>query len=255
MKFLTWNIQRGGGKRIPSIIAEIASIAPDVICLTEVTFKKLSTLKQELSANGFAYIAEFCPETNDNSVLLASKTPFSVSNEKIERDRERWISAYLEQQDINLLCVHIPGATDAKFSADGFGISGEKRKEFFWNSVIEYAEAYRNKRSIIMGDFNTGLKEDAEGTPFKLSEFMLELRGTGFQDVWRHLNPEAKEYTWYWRRKSKEDGKLHNHNGFRLDYIFASPALQSSVVSAIHVHDVRERSISDHSLVFLELNI
>lgn len=255
MRLATWNIQRGGGKRISAIISEIAACAPDVVCLTEVTVKNLSKLKEALSEQGLSYISAFCPETNDNSVLLASKTPFSVSGEKIGRDAERWISAYFEQQGINLLCVHIPGATDAKFAADGFGISGEKRKKLFWESVIEYAQIYKDGRSIIMGDFNTGLKEDAEGTPFKLSEFMLSLREIGFLDVWRYLNPEAREYTWYWRRKSKEDGKLHNHNGFRLDYIFASPTLQREILSAHHIHQVREQGISDHSLLVAELRL
>jgi exodeoxyribonuclease-3 len=46
-----------------------------------------------------------------------------------------------------------------------------------------------------VGDFNTGLPIEAEGTPFVYSEKMAELQDIGWIDVWRLRNPEGKEYS------------------------------------------------------------
>ena len=78
-----------------------------------------------------------------------------------------------------------------------------------------YARDLRDERALIVGDFNTGLPIDAEGTPFVYSEKMAELLDIGWIDAWRQRNPEGKEYTWY----------SNANKGFRLDYAFASPKM------------------------------
>lgn len=128
MRLLTWNIQGGGGRRIPSIVAEIAQLQPDVIGLTEVTFGNLEVLRLALADRGFEHIATTC-SGNTNSVLVASKLPFKVLDDPIAHDQERWLAVELEGSNIKMLCVHIPGGTDNKFGADGVGVSGKKRKE------------------------------------------------------------------------------------------------------------------------------
>lgn len=255
MKFLTWNIQSGGGKRIPGIVQELQLLNPDFIVLTEVTAKNNATLQQALAASNYRHVFSLCPPANEKSVMLASKTPFKIANDGLSNDQERWVSIEMPDKNLKILGVHIPGATDNKFGADGFGISGEKRKERFWTEVIKYAEKSKGLKTILLGDFNTGLREDAEGTPFKLSEFIVKLRDTGFVDTWRHLHPNTRDYTWYWRRKDKIDGSSQPHNGFRLDYVFVSPLLRDGIVSAQHVHHVREQKLSDHSIVMAEVNV
>jgi exonuclease III len=151
------------------------------------------------------------------------------------------------------LCVHIPGATDNKFGSDGCGLSGKKRKELFWDQVICYAQLHRNERVVILGDLNTGLQEDAQGTPFELSDYIRVLRLEKYVDTWRFLNPGKREFTWYSKRRNKELSISEDHNGFRLDYIFVSQALRESIVSCEHVHTVRSDSVSDHSIVLADL--
>jgi exodeoxyribonuclease III len=153
------------------------------------------------------------------------------------------------------MCVHIPGATDNKFGADGYGISGERRKELFWSEVIRYAEVHKGEKTVLLGDFNTGLKEDAQGTPFYLSESIRILKLAKYTDTWRHLNPGTKEYTWYSKRRSKELTTSQDHNGFRLDYVLVSSSLRKSITNAEHVHHVRIGKLSDHSMVMADLSI
>ncbi|MCX5046274.1 endonuclease/exonuclease/phosphatase family protein [Aldersonia sp. NBC_00410] len=249
MRFLTWNIQSGGGKRIPAIVRELELLSPDFVALTEVTYSNLASLRQSLAANGYHHIETTCIEGRANSVLVASKLSFDVMNEDIGNDQERWLSVRIDSLDLNVLSVHIPGATDDKFGPDGYGLSGERRKQNFWDEVIRYAQAHKGEKTVLLGDFNTGLKEDAQGTPFKLSDNIRILRLEKYVDTWRHLNPKAREYTWYSKQK-KED-----YNGFRLDYVFVSTSLRESINNAEHIHHVREEKLSDHAMVFTDLSI
>ncbi len=254
MRLLTWNIQGGGGRRIPSIVGEIAQLQPDVVGLTEVTFKNLQVLRLSLVDRGFEHIATTCSAGNINSVLVASKLPFKVVDDPVGQDQERWLTIEFEGSNIKVLCVHIPGGTDNKFAADGVGISGKKRKELMWDEVIRFARQHRGDKAILLGDFNTGLPEDAQGTPFALSDYMRLLRLEKYVDTWRQLNPHAREFTWYTKRKNKGTGVSEDYNGFRLDYVFVSPALRDEIVDVRHVHEVRTNGISDHAIVLVDLS-
>jgi exodeoxyribonuclease-3 len=255
MRFLTWNIQGGGGSRIPSIVHEISRLQPDVVGLTEVRFGNLEELRRSLAQQGYDYIETTCSSGSTNSVLLASKSAMTVIDEPIAHDQERWLSVEVGGGHLKILCIHIPGGTDNKFGADGVGMSGKKRKELLWDEVIRYARQHRNEKVVILGDFNTGLPEDAEGTPFVLSDYMRVLRLEKYVDAWRHLNPRVREYTWYTKRKNKETSESEDYNGFRLDYVFVSPALRESIVDARHEHGVRINRVSDHAIVFADLSI
>ena len=255
MRFLTWNIQSGGGKRVPSVVKELARLAPDFIALTEVTYSNLSAIRKSLDEQGCGHIATTCLEGTTNSVLVASKVPFVVTEEPMAHDPERWLSVEIDSLDLKILCVHIPGATDNKFGTDGIGISGKKRKELFWDQVLEYAQRHKNDRTVLLGDFNTGLSEDAQGTPFELSDRIRVLRLEKYSDTWRMRHPKAREYTWYSKRRNKQLGTSEDFNGFRLDYIFVSSALKDCIVEAAHVDGVRKEGVSDHAILMADLSV
>ena len=69
MRFLTWNIQGGGGRRVSSILQELERLAPDFVTLTEVTFNNLGMIKAQLSRQGFGQIETTCSERQTNSIL------------------------------------------------------------------------------------------------------------------------------------------------------------------------------------------
>ena len=255
MRFLTWNIRSGGGSRVGAIVEELERLAPDFIALTEVTSTNLGRLRDALAGQGLEHIATTCADGRTNSVLVASRLPFKVTSEPVAHDRERWLSVEIDELDLKVLCVHIPGSTDSKVGADGYGMSGKKRKEMFWDKVIQYAQRHKNDRVILIGDFNTGMPEDAQGTPFELSECIRVLRLEKYVDTWRSLNPKAKEFTWFSKRKNKQTGASEDFNGFRVDYVFVSAALRQAITSAEHVHSVRLGDISDHAIVLADLAI
>jgi exodeoxyribonuclease III len=168
-----------------------------------------------------------------NGILMASREPLTAlpSPHAPKGLEHRWLELYLPEVQARLLCVHIPTAGD------------KSGKLAFWNAVNSYARDLRDERVLIVGDFNTGLPVDAEGTPFVYSEKMVELLGIGWIDAWRHRNPEGKEYTWY----------SNANKGFRLDHAFTSPKMNGSVKEIYHSHQEREEGHSDHSMLVVRL--
>lgn len=255
MRLLAWNIQAGGGTRLPLILNEITRLQPDVVALSEVTYGNLYELQQQLREFGLEDIATTCEAGGPNSVLLASRLPFNVSDERVPHDPERWLSVEFDDLNVKLLCVHVPSVSDNKFGRDGFGLKGARRKELFWGQVISYAQRYKNERVILLGDFNSGLARDAESDSLTSADQIKILSLERYVDTWRHQNQNAREFTYYSKQGNKEQGTSQKLNGFRIDYVFVSNALRDSIVNAMHVHTVRASGLSDHSMVLADLSI
>lgn len=255
MRLLAWNIQAGGGARLPLILNEIARLHPDIVALSEVTYGNLHELQRQLREFGLEHIVTTCKAGGPNSVLLASRLHFRVSGERVEHDPERWLSVELEELDLKLLCVHVPSVSDNKFGSDGFGLKGARRKELFWGQVISYAQRHKNERVILLGDFNSGLARDAESDSLTSADQIKILSLERYVDTWRHQNRNGREFTYYSKQGKKEQGTSQKLNGFRLDYVFVSNPLRDSIFNAMHVHTVRTSGLSDHSIVLADLSI
>jgi exodeoxyribonuclease-3 len=252
VKIATWNIQSGGGNRINDICNYIEKIDVDFITITEFRNKNFNILENNLRNLGFNNFICSKSEDNTNGLLIASKEPYIKTDNHIEFDNERWLEVQNPKTNLKILSLHIPGAPDHKFN-NGIGISGLKRKEIFWNNIIHYAEKNLQNDLIILGDFNSGLKEDAQGTPFKLSKYIKELNSLGFIDSWRKLNPDLKEYTYY--SKQKVNGITQDYNGFRIDYIYTSPSLSNNLIASEICHIPRNKRISDHSILTTQIKL
>ncbi len=223
--------------------------------LTEFQTYNEDGLRAQLGRLGYGFIVTSNPAPKQNGLLLASTRPVEVEKPPDwEMDRERWLAVHVADLELDVLAVHIPGSDDNKFR-DGFGVSGVRRKEQMWERVISYAAGRRARRTIIMGDFNTGLRIDAEGTPFKLSRYITTLVENGFVDSWRLLNPVVRGFTWCSKHKDKETGVTHDLNGFRLDYIFASAVRRESIIDAQILHGPRQAGMSDHAVVVAEIDM
>lgn len=77
--------------------------------------------------------------------------------------------------------------------------------------------------SLIIGDFNTGLPVDGEGTPFECEDSFARLLTMGWHDAWRLKNGSHREFSWYSHAKRR--------NGFRLDHALVSDPLRDRVVA------------------------
>lgn len=255
MRFLNWNIKQGGGSRIPQICRHIAEVDADLVALTEFQVRNESALRGELRRLGFRFVVTSNPPGRSNGLLVASRWPLRpVQDTPVpEIDRERSLAVRIDDFDLNVLAVHIPGSPDNKFE-NGYGISGTKRKELLWERTLSFARDNRDGSAVLLGDFNTGFRADSEGAMFKLSDFMQRLLDIGFVDTWRHHHPHGPDYTWYSKRKDKTTGITEDLNGFRLDYIFASPALLHAIDDSVILHPARIAGTSDHASVITDID-
>lgn len=229
---MEWNIRHGGSRdRLPGIIDTIRRHQPDLLILTEFRCNACeSFLRAALKDLGYEHqIASDVPEKT-NGIFIAAKTGLQLEEDPAAM--HRLLPLHVPSLDLHLLGTHIPG-------------SGDKwDKRGIWNRVLDYARRHREERVVMIGDFNTGLPEDAEGAPFALPEKMRELQSIGYADAWRSLHPSEREYTWWSSAK----------NGFRLDYAYISPSLTSHLLSASHCQEGRLSGFSDHASVLITLS-
>lgn len=256
LRVLNWNIGHGGGPRLSAICRHIEEVGPDLLALTEFQTRNEPSLRAQLDRLGYPFVVTSNPIANRNGLLVACRRQLehAPDGHAPDIDRERWLTVRLSELDLDILVLHIPGTPDNKFE-NGYGISGAKRKELFWERAINYAAGHQDRRAIIMGDFNTGFRIDAEGANFKKSHYMAKLLDVGFIDTWRRLHANERDYTWFSKRKDKTTGKSQVLNGFRLDYIFVSSALEQAITDAAILHGPRTAGASDHASVVAYINM
>lgn len=141
------------------------------------------------------------------------------------------------------------------------GSSGEERqarKEQFMEHFLEWStELLRSGRPVVVcGDFNIAHTErdihnaraNAKNSGFlpHEREWLSRLLARGWVDVWRALNPEVREYSW-WSQRGQARAL---DRGWRLDYQLASPDLAARARKASIVG--RQPALSDHCPVVVE---
>jgi len=156
----------------------------------------------------------------------------------------KWTEIEVElknENNLKIIGIHVPLADT------------EKRKQF--KKELKKLKDTSNN-TIVIGDFNAAtnkdraiLKNENDKTILE-NKKLLDLMSDYFIDVWRHKNPNAKEYTWYFRNEK---------NGRRLDYAFVSRDLTNKYSCDVNYdHDVNliinDKGITDHSAIILNLN-
>lgn len=235
MKIMEWNIRHGGAEqRKERMLDVIGRVNADVLVLTEYQKKSEGLLLDDLHFLGYEHIMLPNEPNSQNGVMAASKVQGHVLSSAgapagLER---RWLSISFPSLEIGLLCVHVPGS-------DG-GIECKRR---FWEAVVAHGRSQLGGKAMIIGDFNTGLKQDAQGSPFVLGEYMERLTGMGWSDLWRMQNPADQEFSWF----------SHVGNGFRLDHAFATKELADRVQEVHFDHGARVSGASDHSAIVVTM--
>lgn len=144
------------------------------------------------------------------------------------------------------------------------GTSGDTRQSFKYGVMSQMKKILTNfandtREYLICGDINIAHKEiDLKNwrANQKHSGFLPDERAwmdwlfedLGFVDVFRHLNPNAEQYTW-WSNRGKA---WANNVGWRIDYQIASPALADRSQSA---SIYKEQRFSDHAPLIINYDI
>lgn len=225
--------------------------SPDILCIQETKAETSQLSREILEPAGYRSYWSSARKKGYSGVGVYSRIePMSVDlSLGVPRFDEEGRVIRLDFPNFTLFNVYFPN-----------GKSGTERLLFkmdFYAAFIEYLEDLRKRtpRLIFTGDVNTAHRQIDLARPKeneKVSGFLPEERAwidsvisRGYTDTFRFLNPDAIQYSW-WDLKSRE---RERNVGWRIDYVFVSEEMLSSVTKAFILGDVLG---SDHCPVGIE---
>lgn len=183
-------------------------------------------LRHSMLLNGYRYQAVSSSKPDANSVIIASKLPFSSH---IYSDLDPEYSG-------NVIRAQFPA-----FDLYGCYLPHKKKHQLF-DFLVE--ESKSDRSIIITGDLNSGINRlDQEGSSFWYEDELKEIHSNGVVDAFRHIHGAELEYSWF----------SHKGNGYRYDHFLASEEILSLIGACEYDQKAREEGLSDHAPMFLEL--
>jgi exodeoxyribonuclease-3 len=226
VKIATWNIN-SIKSRVQHVINWSEVNQPDVLCLQETKCPDDKFPIQKLRAVGYEHAALFGERTY-NGVAILSVFPI----EKIQRNlpddpanaQKRLLAGTIN--GIRIVNVYAPHGTRLGSEKYTYKLNWIKRLRNYFDTQFK-----RKENVLLCGDLNVA---PHELDVWKISvwrnklhftkaerDAIQELKKWGFVDLFRQINDDAKEFTWW-------DHFLHSvemDKGLRLDHLWASPPL------------------------------
>ena len=224
----------------------------DVTCLQEIRIQEDQLTEEMRKPDGMKSHYRYALKKGYAGVGIFSKNnPDRVIREfgcpEID-DEGRFLQADFGQ--LSIVSLYLPS-----------GSSGDERQQFKY-TVMDLFENWLEERRqdgrdyIVCGDWNIAHKQiDLKNwkSNQKNSGFLPEEREwmtkvfdeLGYVDVFRQLNQEAEQYTW-WSNRGQAWAK---NVGWRLDYQVASPGIAEK---AIATSIFKEQRFSDHAPLIVE---
>ena len=234
----------------------MAELAPDVVCLQEVTVKAAPLWQHAFETLGLTCIAHPEPWARNEvrkrrlAVLTAAREPFAAAPIAGVPWPERALSARFVD-GLELVNVHSPISPSP-------GLAKVRTHE----AVYEHLIAGAGPRALC-GDLNTPRKEHPDGTVWTFARdrygrlredrgerwdaaetaLVRGLEDHGFRDAFRALHGFAvKEPSWEWPQWG---------GGYRLDHLVVSEEVE--VGACRYAHDWRRAGLSDHSALIARI--
>jgi len=257
MKISSWNVNSVRA-RIFNIIEYLKSSKVDILMIQEIKTENENFPISEFKKIG--YKSYVFGQKSYNGVAFLSKISIKKINTDFIKDKNkqsRIIEGEIKYKSkiIKLINIYVP---------NGNPVDTEKydyKKAWYesFNKKIKKV-LLKNGNIIIGGDFNV-IPEMIDVYDYKKYEddalFRLEIRkkfyeliDLGFNDVYRSLNKDKKEYT-FWDYMS---GAWHKNNGMRIDHFLVSKNIFSSVKNIKIDKKPRSRiKPSDHTPIEIEI--
>lgn len=206
----------------------------DVLALQELRIQPDQMTAQHKSPRGWRDVYSFAEKKGYSGTAVWSRLPVlgrSTGCGLDWADREGRV-ARLDLEPASVISVYLPSGSS--------GDARQAQKEAFMAHFLEWSRGLLDEgRPIVLcGDLNIAHTEQDihnPGANKKNSGFLPHERqwfstllDLGWVDVWRSLNPDAQEYSWWSNRGQAR--KLNR--GWRLDYQLASPDLAAKAQRA-----------------------
>jgi len=255
MKIATWNVN-SLKVRLPQVLAWLASVQPDALALQETKLTDDKFPVAEIEEAG--YHALFSGQKTYNGVAILSKQP---GKEKVTDipgldDPQRRVLA-ASVGDTRIINLYVP---------NGESVDSDKyRYKLDWlDKLIDFvaAELKHYSKLVVLGDFNIAPEERDVYDPLVWQGKVLfsepertafnRLLATGLCDVFRQVNQEDKQYTWWDYRMAA----FRRNLGLRIDHILASEALCEHCRSCVIDKAPRKNERpSDHTPLMAEFTL
>ncbi len=226
LKIATWNIN-GINSRLQHVVDWCTKNEPDVLCLQELKCVDSRFPLQKLRATGFPYI-EFHGEKAYNGVAILSKHPIDDVQKNFAGDAQdaprRLIAGTID--GVRIVNVYVPHGTALGTDKFTFKLDWLARLREYFDDNFDVDDDV-----ILSGDLNVApheldvwkpsLWKDKTHFSKPEREAILNLKRWGFVDVFRQLNDDLKEFSWW----SNFHHDFEKDRGLRIDHIWASPPL------------------------------
>jgi exodeoxyribonuclease III len=256
MKIVSWNVNGLRAVVKKGFYEWVEQEKPDVLCLQETKLQE-DKLEEELrdikGKYSYSYFS-FADKKGYSGVATYSQVePVEVKHGfGIERFDNEGRIVMTDFEKFILLNIYFPN-----------GQMNEERLQYkldFYDALLEFCNKLvsEGKKLVICGDYNTahtGMDIKNAKSNEKTSGFLPVERqwidkfiANGYTDVYRYLNPEKVEYSWWsYMFKARE-----RNTGWRIDYHFVSNNLLENIKDAKILTSVMG---SDHCPITLELNL
>lgn len=253
MKLISWNVNGIRASYKKGFTDNLASMAPDVLCLQETKAQDDQVRETLFGIDYHLYPNSAVRKGYSGTSILTRTEPLNVVNDMgiAEHDTEGRVIA-AEYDTFWLVTVYTPNS--------GQGLVRLNYRQTWDTAFLNYMkELEKSKPVIICGDLNVAhkpidLKNDKSnynktaGYTQKEIDGMDGIVGAGFVDTYRHFYPDTEKYSWWsWRG----DARAKNV-GWRIDYFLVSPGLIDRVQDAFILNEIEG---SDHCPVGIDLQV
>jgi exonuclease III len=250
MRLVSWNVA-GRRTRQPEQAALVTSVAPDVVCLQEVTKTTLGLWRAALAEAGLEHsvtpLDTFTPPGRRRlGVLIAARDPLASVDLGDLPWRERAIAVALAE-GVTLVNVHSPISPSPE-------LAKVRTHEHL------FAIASELDRAILVGDLNTPRRDLPDGSVLTFAHDtkgrLREDRGERWaaaeralvhtlraEHGWQDAFLDAPERTWTYPG---------NKGGWRLDHVLTKGV---EVAARAYAHEWRIEGLSDHSAIVVDVQL
>lgn len=259
MRIATWNIN-SIRLRINSLVDFATKFNPDIIALQETKVEDISFPTIACISMGYPHI-RMIGEKSYNGVAILSKYPIEDSfSLTFYNEQKRHIA--IRSNGIEIHNFYVPAGGDEPDP----NINEKFRHKLAYLEMMHdwfLNNRTKNDNIILVGDLNIAplehdvwssktLKNTVSHTDIERKLLMRNLKEFGFIDAPRKFVDESEKlYSWWSYRSPNWEA---SDRGRRLDHIWVSKALESSLKSTISIRDMRKHlQPSDHVPVIVDL--
>lgn len=239
------NVQSAGKDRFEKIYDYLLRANSDVIVLSELKGKRPTTdFLGRMSLLGY----------EDTEIKMSPEGHYAVILRRVTGKMLKVETESLEKRS-SITRVDVKGSSSlyvVGIYPPAYGVQNIDSRKSYFNDLdqkILFRLSSLNKSILLVGDFNLVEKKFHEHIPREVREsepYLRMIARNGLQDVVRTFFPAEASYTWI----SPVTGE-----GQRLDHVYASTDLISSISKIFLDNSVRLSKISDHSAIRLEMTV